>query len=76
MVFMIVEHNVLVRQNSNWKPRSIKGLDGKYVFLRVLGPLADWVAAFVNVGDNFDMIGEAATENALKNWHLSWCCYY
>lgn len=53
-------------QNSNWKPRSIKGLDGKFYSYESLGPLADALALIANIGDNFDMLGEAATENLLK----------
>jgi len=49
-------------KNSNWKPRSIKGLDGKWYSYDSFGPLADWMALVANIGDNFDMLGEAATE--------------
>ena len=49
-------------KNSNWKKRSIKGLDGKWYSYDSLGPLADWMALVANVADNFDMLGEAATE--------------
>jgi len=50
-----------VRQG-NWKPRSVKGLDGKYYSYNFLGPIADWVAATVNVIDNFDTLGAAGIE--------------
>ena len=50
-----------VRQG-NWKPRSFKGLDGKYYSYNFLGPLADWVAATVNVFDNFDTLGASGIE--------------
>ena len=49
-------------KNSNWKPRSIKGLDGKWYSYDSFGPIADWMALVANIGDNFDMLGEAATE--------------
>jgi hypothetical protein len=49
-------------KNSNWKPRSIKGADGKWYSYDSFGPLADWMALVANIGDNFDMLGEAATE--------------
>ena len=52
--------------NSNWQPRSIKGLDGKWYSYESLGPLADVLALTANIGDNFDMLGEVATENLLK----------
>jgi len=47
----------------NWKPRSIKGPDGKWYSYEQMGPLADLIAMVANVGDNFDMIGETAVEN-------------
>jgi hypothetical protein len=50
-------------KNSNWKPRSIKGLDGKYYSYNFLGPIADWVAATVNVIDNFDTLGAPGLED-------------
>ena len=49
-------------KNSNWERRTIKGLDGKRYSYAGLGPLADWLAFVANVGDNFDMLGEAYTE--------------
>ena len=53
-------------KNSNWKPRSIKGLDGKWYSYDGLGPVADWIALVANIGDNFDMLGEAATEQLFE----------
>jgi|TARA_Y100000015_G_scaffold42991_1_gene51731 hypothetical protein len=50
-----------VRQG-NWKPRSFKGLDGKHYSYNFLGPIADWVAATVNVFDNFDTLGASGLE--------------
>jgi len=50
-------------KNSNWKPRSIKGLDGKYYSYAQFGPIADWLALVANIGDNFDSLGEAKMEN-------------
>ena len=49
-------------KQSNWKKRSIMGPDGKWYSYEWLGPLADWVAFVANVGDNFDMLGQAPTE--------------
>ena len=56
------------RKNSNFKPRSVIGPDGKrFEYNELLGPgLSNWVAAVANVADNFDMLGEAATENAFE----------
>ncbi len=50
-------------KNSNWKPRSIKGLDGQYYSYAQFGPIADWLALVANIGDNFDSLGEAKMEN-------------
>jgi hypothetical protein len=50
-------------KNSNWQPRSIKGLDGKYYSYNFLGPIADLVAATVNVIDNFDTLGAPGLED-------------
>jgi len=50
-------------KNSNWKPRSIKGLDGKWYSYEQLGPIADWLALAANIADNFDSLGEAKIEN-------------
>ena len=49
-------------KQSNWKKRSIMGLDGKWYSYEWLGPLADWIAFVANVGDNFDMLGTSYTE--------------
>jgi hypothetical protein len=56
------------RKNSNFKPRSIIGPGGVRIeYNEVLGPgLSNWVAAVANVADNFDMLGESATENAFE----------
>lgn len=50
-------------KQGNWKPRSIKGLDGKYYSYKALGPIADWIATTVNVFDNFDSLGSTGIEN-------------
>ena len=53
--------------NSDWERRTIKVGNKRINYETILGPgLANWVAAVVNVADNFDMIGEAATENAFQ----------
>ncbi len=54
--------NARVKQG-NWKPRSVKGLDGRYYSYNFLGPIADWVAATVNVIDNFDTLGAPGLED-------------
>jgi len=50
-------------KQGNWKPRSIKGLDGKDYSYNFLGPIADWVAATVNVIDTFDPLGAPGLED-------------
>ena len=49
-------------KQSNWKKRSVMGLDGKWYSYEWLGPLADWVALVANTADNFDMLGTSYTE--------------
>jgi hypothetical protein len=60
--------NAARMKNSNFKPRSVVGPDGRrFEYNELLGPgLSNWVAAVANVADNFDMLGEAATENAFE----------
>ena len=60
--------NTARMKNSNFKPRSVVGPDGtRFGYNELLGPgLSNWVAAVANVADNFDMLGEAATENAFE----------
>ena len=60
--------NTARMKNSNFKPRSVIGPDGiRFEYNELLGPgLSNWVAAVANVADNFDMLGEAATENAFE----------
>ena len=53
--------------NSDWERRTIKVGNTRVSYETILGPgLANWVAAVVNAADNFDMVGEAATENILQ----------
>ena len=60
--------NTARMKNSDFKPRSVVGPDGRrFEYNELLGPgLSNWVAAVANVADNFDMLGEAATENAFE----------
>ena len=60
--------NTARMKNSNFKPRSVVGPDGvRFEYNELLGPgLSNWVAAVANVADNFDMLGEAATQNAFE----------
>ncbi len=60
--------NTARMKNSNFKPRSFVGPDGtRFEYNELLGPgLSNWVAMVANVADNFDMLGEAATEHAFE----------
>jgi len=60
--------NTARMKNSNFKPRSVVGPDGtRFEYNELLGPgLSNWVAMVANVADNFDMLGEAATEHAFE----------
>lgn len=54
-------------QNSDWERRTIKVGDKRIGYEEILGPgLANWVAMLVNTADNFDMLGEAYTENTFQ----------
>ena len=57
--------NTARQKNSNWKARSVIGPGGtRFEYNELLGPgLSNWVALVANIADNFDMLGEAATEN-------------
>ena len=56
--------------NSNWKPRSVKGLDGKYYsWSGILPPgLENWMAGWITALDNFDSLGEQNMENLHKKF--------
>ena len=44
-----------VRDNLDWKKRSIQGLDGKWNTFAELGAVGDWMALVANIADNFDV---------------------
>jgi len=56
------------RVQQGWKPRSVKGLDGKYYSYKGLGVLADWISSTVNAIDNFDSIGAQGIETILPKF--------
>jgi hypothetical protein len=56
------------RIQQGWKPRSVKGLDGRYYSYKGLGVLADWIASTVNTIDNFDSIGAQGIETILPKF--------
>jgi len=47
-----------VRRDANWKPLSIKGLDGKYHSYDGLGAITDWIRLTADVMDNLDVLHE------------------
>jgi len=52
------------QENSDWERRTIEIGGKRFSYETILGPgLANWVAMVANVADNFDMLGEAYTEN-------------
>jgi hypothetical protein len=52
------------QENSDWERRTIEIGGKRFSYETILGPgLANWVAMIANVADNFDMLGEAYTEN-------------
>ena len=57
--------NTARMKNSNFKPRSVIGPDGRrFEYDELLGPgLSNWVAMVANIADNFDMLGETAAQN-------------
>lgn len=52
-----------VREDMDWKKRTIKGLDGKWYTYDGLGPLSDWLALTATVMDNFDLLSVSAFED-------------
>lgn len=60
--------NIARKKNSNFKERSFVLNDGTRIeYEQLLGPgLSNWVAAVANTADNFDMLGEAATEKMFE----------
>ena len=59
------------RRELGWKPRSYKGLDGKWYSYENMGALSDWLALTADVMDNFDTLDEGGIETMLnKMGHL------
>ena len=44
------------RRDANWKPLSIKGLDGKYYSYDGLGAITDWIRLTADIMDNLDVL--------------------
>jgi hypothetical protein len=47
-----------LRREAGWKPRTYKGLDGKWYSYDNLGAISDWIALTADVMDNFDTLDE------------------
>lgn len=59
-----------VRDKTGWARRSIQSpFNGKWYSYDGLGPIADWIAFVANVGDNFDTLGLAKTEELFEKAH-------
>ena len=57
-----------VRRELGWKPKSYKGLDGKWYSYENLGPITDWLALTADIMDNFvdGTLDEPTTEVLLQ----------
>lgn len=55
-----------VRQELGWKPRTYKGIDGKWYSYDGLGPISDFLALTADVMDNFDSITESDLETTIN----------
>lgn len=55
-----------LRRQVGWKPRSIKGVDGKWHSYDGLGPLTNWLALTADIMDNFDSLSPDAIGENLK----------
>ena len=55
-----------VRRELGWKPKTFKGLDGKWYSYENLGPLTDWLALTADVFDNFDTLDEGTLQVQLQ----------
>ena len=57
-----------VRTANNWKPRTVKGLDGKWYSYAEWGAIGDWLALTANTMDNFDVFrtGKGGTLNDVE----------
>ena len=56
------------RRELGWKPKSFKGLDGKWYSYENLGPITDWLALTSDIMDNFvdGTLDEPTTEVLLQ----------
>ena len=54
------------RRELDWKPRSIKGFDGKWYSYDGLGPVTAWLTLTADIMDNFDSISPDGVQENLK----------
>lgn len=54
------------RREAGWKPRSIKGLDGKWYSYDGLGPITNYLALIADIGDNMDVLAPNDLGELLK----------
>ena len=54
------------RREAGWKPRSIKGLDGKWYSYDGLGPITNYLALVADIGDNMDVLAPNNIGELLK----------
>lgn len=60
-----------VRNELGWRPRTYKGLDGKWYSYDNLGAISDWLAVVADTMDHFDTLDEPSLELMLnKSAHL------
>ena len=55
-----------LRREAGWKPRTYKGLDGKWYSYENMGALSDWLALTADIMDNFDTLDEPSLELMLN----------
>ena len=54
------------RRELGWKPKTYKGLDGKWYSYDNLGPITDWLSLTADIMDNFDTLDEPTLELLLN----------
>ena len=55
-----------LRREVDWKPKTIKGFDGKWYSYDGLGPVTFWLSLVADIGDNFDTLAPNDIGEQLK----------
>ena len=55
-----------LRREAGWKPRTYRGLDGKWYSYENLGAISDWIAITADIMDNFDTLEETSVATLLN----------